>query len=263
MTTIEIFALNLGLIIAYKISKLKFTKIKVSKEKVLHLFKVCWPLIFSTLAITIYMKSDQLMIGSMLGNYELGIYSVAVRLAEYWYFIPGAIYTSVLPILSSYYRKNNHQQFIQKLESVSDLLAVMGYLAAIFFTIFSESIVGFLYGSEYAESGEILTVYIWAGLFICLGNVKLIYCTLREFSKFQLLSTSICTILNIILNYLFIPLYGAMGAAISTVITQAFNGWLSCILMKETREIFIMESKSLFPFLRVGKRLCIFLRRVN
>jgi len=47
-----------------------------------------WPLILSGLTIMIYMRIDQVMIGQMLGDREVGLFAAAVRLSEVWYFIP-------------------------------------------------------------------------------------------------------------------------------------------------------------------------------
>ena len=47
----------------------------------------------------VYLKVDQIMIGEMLGGEELGIYSVAVRMSEVWYFFPTAIIVSFFPKL--------------------------------------------------------------------------------------------------------------------------------------------------------------------
>ena len=47
------------------------------------------------------MKSAQLMIGEMLGDYELGVYSVAVRLAELWYFMPTILVSVFQDVIQS------------------------------------------------------------------------------------------------------------------------------------------------------------------
>ena len=51
---------------------------------------------FSGIAIAIYMKIDQVMLGQMATDHDVGIYSAAVRLSELWYFIPLTIVSSVL-----------------------------------------------------------------------------------------------------------------------------------------------------------------------
>ena len=53
----------------------------------------------STMCIILYMRIDQIMINKILGQYELGLYSVSVRLIEIFHFIPKIIMISYLPIL--------------------------------------------------------------------------------------------------------------------------------------------------------------------
>lgn len=250
LTAVESIIANLGLIVAYRISDIHFSRITIHFDLVIDLIRKCWPLMVSSLAITIYMKCDQLMVGSMIGDYDLGIYSVAVRLSEYWYFIPGIIYTSTLPMITDAFMYNK-KNFMNRLQLFSDAFAFIGICAVIGFTVFSKPIILWLYGEEFSNAADIMIVYIWAGLFVCLGNVKLIYCTLNEYSKIQMVCTFLGAVLNIIMNAIFIPHVGTLGAALATVISQALNTWLSCMFFKETREIFWIEGKSLFLIFRV------------
>jgi PST family polysaccharide transporter len=56
-----------------------------------------WPLILSGIVIMIYMRIDQVMLGQMVGDESVGVYSVAVKISELWYFVPIAIVNSVFP----------------------------------------------------------------------------------------------------------------------------------------------------------------------
>ena len=47
-----------------------------------------WPLLLSGISIMVYMKIDQIMLGQILGDESVGIYSAALRISEIWYFIP-------------------------------------------------------------------------------------------------------------------------------------------------------------------------------
>lgn len=55
------------------------------------LLSLSWPLILSGVAFMLYMRIDQIMIGNMIGDAAVGIYSVAVKMVEVWYFFPVAI----------------------------------------------------------------------------------------------------------------------------------------------------------------------------
>jgi len=74
-------------------------RFKFNKSIAISLLKDSWPLILSSIAITIYMKVDQVMIQSMLGSEAVGQYSAAVRISEAWYFIPMVITSSLFPAI--------------------------------------------------------------------------------------------------------------------------------------------------------------------
>ncbi|HGV3500186.1 TPA: oligosaccharide flippase family protein, partial [Klebsiella michiganensis] len=61
------------------------------------LLSLSWPLIISGVAFMLYMRIDQIMIGNMIGDSAVGVYSVAVKMVEVWYFFPVAIVSSLFP----------------------------------------------------------------------------------------------------------------------------------------------------------------------
>ena len=93
------FALACGFIYFYVKNNLSLLKWRFDKIMAFSMLKDSWPLILSGMVITIYMKIDQIMIQSMLGNAEVGQYAAAVRLSEAWYFIPMLISASLFPAI--------------------------------------------------------------------------------------------------------------------------------------------------------------------
>lgn len=65
-----------------------FNALRASAGRTKILIKDAWPLMLSGMAIAIYMKIDQIMLGQMVGEEAVGVYSAAVRISEVWYFIP-------------------------------------------------------------------------------------------------------------------------------------------------------------------------------
>ena len=72
---------------------------KFQGSKMLGLLRQSWILILSGFLGLVYLKIDQIMLRWMVGAEEVGIYSVAVRFSEAWYFIPSVIAVSVFPTL--------------------------------------------------------------------------------------------------------------------------------------------------------------------
>jgi PST family polysaccharide transporter len=75
--------------------KLKQFRFSITRSR--ELLADSWPLLLASMAIMVYMKIDQIMLGQMLGDDAVGIYSSAVRISEVWYFIPMMVVASVSP----------------------------------------------------------------------------------------------------------------------------------------------------------------------
>ncbi len=88
-----------GYILIYRQTKNHLSNWKYNGQVAAYLFKHSWPLAFSAVLVSIYMKIDQAMIASYLDSKQLGIYSTVASLSESWYFIPVAIVTSVFPAI--------------------------------------------------------------------------------------------------------------------------------------------------------------------
>ncbi len=75
----------IGLILTYKIKGYSLWLWRWSTPLAKSLVKESWPLILSGVTIMIYMRIDQIMLGEMVGNQAVGIYSAATRISEIWY----------------------------------------------------------------------------------------------------------------------------------------------------------------------------------
>jgi PST family polysaccharide transporter len=203
-----------------------------------------WPLIFSSLAILIYMQIDQIMIGQIMGDREVGLYSVVVKLSEVWYFLPGVITNSVFPSVVRA-KAVSEKLYYERFQKLFNLMSVLAYAAALLFSLSSNLLVTSIYGSQYAEVGPMIAVYVWAGVFVSLGLATSLWITTEGLMRFlPIISTSGAGI-NIVLNYFLIPKYGIMGATIATVISQFVSSCGAYAIHPKTRKIFVMQIKAL------------------
>ncbi|HEB75052.1 MAG TPA: flippase [Nitrospirae bacterium] len=90
------------------------------------LVRESWPLVFAGLAISVYMKVDQIMLGEMVGKKAVGTYAAAVSLSESWYFVAVAIASSVFP---SIVKSKQHDETVYKrrMQKFYDLNATVAY----------------------------------------------------------------------------------------------------------------------------------------
>lgn len=235
----------LALVITYQLkgNLLRFWRFSLERAKDL-LFQ-SWPLIISSFVIMIYMRIDQVMLGQMNQPEELGIYSAAVKVSELWYFIPGAIVDSVFPSIVKA-KEISEELYEKRIQILSDLMCLISYSIAIPITIFSRPIMTLLYGENYAGGAASLVVLVWAGLFVSLGMARNPWLITEGLMKFSAATTGVGAVVNIILNFWLIPVYGGLGAGIATLFSQMVAAYGANAFYPKTRKMFFRQTKSLF-----------------
>ncbi|MGD2182799.1 flippase [Lusitaniella coriacea] len=217
---------------------------KVSLVRAKSLLQQSWPLIISGFVIFIYMRVDQIMLGSMKGVEAVGIYSAAVKVSEMWYFVPISIVQSVFP--SVVQAKDISQAvYNQRIQKIFNLMVLVGYGVAIPITFIAPQLILFMYGANYAPAASMLTILVWSGVFASLGVARETCLTTEGLMKFSAATAAIGAGINVVLNFLLIPQYSGTGAAIATVVSQIFAVYLSSALYPQTRSIFIRQTKAL------------------
>jgi O-antigen/teichoic acid export membrane protein len=179
----------------------------------------------------IYLRIDQVMLGEMVGSEEVGIYSAAVRLAEVWYFIPTAIYSSVYPSIVEA-RSISDELFYGRLQKLYNFMAFLAYAVAIPVTFMAGWAVELLFGHAYGRAGSMLAVLIWAGMFTNLGVARSTFLMSMNWTKVHFMTVFMGAIVNVLLNYILIPRYGGMGAVIASCVAYWVAAHGSCYLYK-------------------------------
>lgn len=239
----------LGITVFYHLSGEKIIDWRANFATARHLLRDSWPLIFASLAVVIYMKIDQLMLGNMIGNEALGIYSVAVRLSEIWYFLPVVLASSVFPAIVRSREKQTEQIYRERLQFFYDIMALVAYAIVIPFAILAPSLVVLVFGPAYAEAGSILTIHIWAFIFVSLGVARSQWLIAENMTRFAMVATIMGAIINIGMNLILIPRYGGMGAAWATLVSYAISAYFSSLFINNRTPVFYQLSLSLFvPF---------------
>jgi PST family polysaccharide transporter len=237
----------LGLIISYRVRGYSPWLWPWSSPLAKTLLKESWPLILSGLTIMIYMRIDQIMLGQMIGDKAVGLYSAATRISEVWYFIPMAIASSVSPAIYAA-KEVSEALYYQRIKQFLRLLSLLSIVFAVPMSFLSGTIITVLFGKSYEASASILAIHIWASLFVFMGVGTSSWFIAEGLTQFALRRTIMGAITNVFLNIFLIPTYGGVGAAIATVISQAVASFLSNATHPKTRKIFKLQVKSLVPF---------------
>jgi PST family polysaccharide transporter len=108
----------------------KLGKLYISAERAKKLIRDSWPLIFASISIMIYMRIDQVMLGYMIDDHAVGIFSAAARLSEIWYFIPVVVAGSVFPTILRA-KKNSQDLYKKYLQRLFDIMVWLSILVAL------------------------------------------------------------------------------------------------------------------------------------
>jgi polysaccharide transporter, PST family len=242
---VEVAIGAVGLIVIYKIQGYSLWVWRWSWTLAKTLLKESWSLILSGLAIIIYMKVDQIMLGEMVGNQAVGLYSSSARISEIWYFIPTAITSSLAPAIYSAKKEGNDFLYYRRIRQLLRLLSCISIVIAVPISLLSETIVTLLFGNEYAGAAPILSIHIWAALFAFSGVGASLWFVAEELTYIAFRRTLIGAIVNVLLNILLIPTYSGVGAAVATLISYATGGILANAATPKTWKIFAIQIRAM------------------
>lgn len=107
----------------------------------------------------------------------------------------------------------------------------------------SSYVVELLFGSEYASGSSVLAIVVFTNLFINMGVAQSLWILNEGKSKISLYKTIVGAVVCLIGNFILIPHFGIIGAAISAVLAQVSSTILANVLL--SRQIFILQIKSL------------------
>ena len=240
----EFVLASVFLLIVYRTRNLKVAAWRPKLGVMRDLLRDSWPLILSGISVMISVRIDQVLIGQMLNNKQVGIYSAAARISEVWYFIPFAITSSFLPLLVES-KKTSEAIYYDRLQRFCNVQALIGIAFALFITIAAGPLTRLLYGPAYAGSAGVLRILIWGGILMPIaggwGNWMLLENRTKTMFYFQVFGAAV----NVILNLLLIPHFGIAGSAYATLIS--YNAWVFvlCPFMKSQRKVLVMMLKSL------------------
>ena len=245
------FILACGFIYFFLIhSTFKINNLIFYKSTAIDLLKDSWPLIFSGAVLMIQARIDQVMIKEMINSTEVGYYSAAIRLIEAFGFIPVMLKISLYPsILNS--RKDSYELYKSRLLNFYRLNFLLFLAVAIPLFLFSEQIVILLFGIEYQSVGILLSLMVIRLLFANMGVARSAYIINENLMLFSLITMTLGTITNIVLNYYWIPLYASKGAIIATIISFLVSIFVVDLFYSKTRNNLILQFKGIFSFYKL------------
>lgn len=216
-TSVDYIVIAILLLLAYK--KNNGPKLSFSMRKAKQLLAASSGFIVSGLMISIYAYTDKFMLKQMLDEAAAGYYSLAFSLSTFWEFILVAVMDSMYPsIIDSY--NVDRERFDRKNRQLYAMVIYISLTASILICIFGRLIVQILYGAEYLPTVQPLRIVVWYTTFSYLGAARNAWVVSENKQKYLKYLYAAAAIINVVLNLVLIPLWGASGAALASLVTQ-------------------------------------------
>jgi len=185
-----------------------------------------------SVATTIYTNLDNVMLGFMKDKVEVGYYSAAVKIKSIMVSVVTSASTVLLPRASYYVDKGMMDEFSRILKKTMHFI----FLVAIPFMIYAKEGIFFLSGKAYAGAIIPMQIIMPTLTLIGISNVTGIQMMVPLGREKQVLYSEIAgAIVDLVLNTIFIPIYGAAGAALGTLVAEAVVlGW-QCVAIRDLK----------------------------
>lgn len=231
----KLFALVLGQVVGLLFFSalmfllvIKSAKVYIPRKHVKELIRVGYPVLGGIFAFLVIDYSDRLFIEKYLGFAELGIYSIGYSCGMVVLILVQSFSISWTPYFNSFIQKHDIATIIFPL--VLCMYCYFFGLIVVAYNLFVDPIFSFLFGSEFKEAVEIITIiaatYAMKGFYLIL--LPGLYFSRRLY--LQAIIEVSAAILNIILNFLFIKNFGLQGAAWATFIAYCQMALLAGLL---------------------------------
>ncbi|MBQ7714352.1 MAG: oligosaccharide flippase family protein [Clostridia bacterium] len=170
------------------------------------------PLVGYQIASQILSTSDRLMISKLVNDSAVGIYSTLYTVSSLSLMVWSALNSSFVPFLFQNINSGN-----QKIKKISFSMLAFFSLVAVELVYLAPEIVRFIATEEYYEAIWIMPPIAAGVYFISVSNLYSNVLTYLKKTKYIMFSSIIAAVSNIILNYIFIRIYGYMAAAYTTL----------------------------------------------
>lgn len=180
-----------------------------------------WPFGVGAFAHLIYFQSDIILIKYIVGNESAGHYNVAFTILVAVYLLPSVLYQKFLLPKIHRWSAHNKTKFYTIYRKGNLAMLVFGLFSIAFVWLLGEHLIIIIFGESYKASTNLLKILVVSAPLVSValsaGSTLVTNNHVLDKVKYMIM----VAILNIIMNLFAIPIWGATGAAVTTVISNA------------------------------------------
>lgn len=247
LITGQLLGVTLSIIVSFTLVK-AWVKFVFCFESLKEMLTFSAPLIFSSIGVVLSMFVDRVMLKEFLGSEHLASYAVAIKIASIVTLLMVGFQSALTPLIYSNYEKTETPRKIAQLFHF--------YLLAALFSLFvlgfsAQWLVVIVAGTQYTDAVSYVAPLVCSAL---ISSMYLFFPGLSIAKKTYLIAAVniFVGVLNVILNYVFIPKYGALGAAFSTLFSVFFALMLNAAYSQKIYKIPVNKALVFFVFLSSG-----------
>lgn len=205
--------------------------------------------IWAGLMVAIYAQTDKLMLKQLVNETEIGYYSTALSLCNVWGFVLSAIITSMNPVIMQAHSVDN-TKFIRLNSMLYSIIFYISSFVSLVFFFGGKIIISMMYGEAYLPAETSLKILTWQTGFSYLGVARNTWIVCENKQKYLSCLYTSGALTNVVLNILFIPNYGASGAAFASLVAQIVTTLIAPFFIKAIRRnSFMMLDGILFRWI--------------
>lgn len=215
--------------------------------------KFSWPFIPTLLVSWVLTLSDRVFLDKYSGLVNLGIYSMGYKISMAVFIVSSAFAMAYTPIFYKLANKTNQNESKEKIFLYSWYASIFFILIMFVFSLFTKELVEVMLDQEYHDSYSVIRIILIAHLFSAITSITSgLYIMQAKLTKLNMIVSLKVAVLNVILNYLFIPDYGIYGAAWATVLSMIV---LAILMYRGSRQGYFVP----VPWMRISLILVVVL----
>lgn len=205
-----------------------------------------WPLMVTGLSLILFSQTDKIMINHLIGEYEVGIYSAGARFSEAMSFIPAVLAAALFPAILNA-RSSDLDLYNSRLKKFYFLMTWLGIML-MFVLITMSGFLMNLYGDKFHEGQIVLIIHSISLIFVFQWTARGRWIIAENLQKLTFYYIAFGAVFNIFLNYYLIGVFGIVGAAVSTVVSQFLIALIFPLFFKPMRESTKVLLRSFFTW---------------
>jgi O-antigen/teichoic acid export membrane protein len=192
---------------------------RVRIAEALHSIRGTFSYGFHSIVAVVFFQVDTLILSWYRGDTEVGYYQAPMRLITACMIVYDVVVSGFLPVISRSF-KENRPEFIRRGVALQKYMTVLGCLLGCGLFFYRQELIRIVYGASFEPSIAILEALAVVIALRFLSASYGLFITISDNQAQRSIAVGAALLLNVGLNLWFIPLYGAMGAAIASIISH-------------------------------------------